>query len=379
VEAGVDLESGEKERLMVRRHPLGALLTATVVLLAAHGASAAAVTGPSLAAKPDAWFQDDEARTLLANVLSYQTPAGGWCKAYDASRPRDPAAGKAGYGGWDGFPTIDNGATYTEVRLLARAFARTGRTEYRDAAARGVDFLLARQYANGGWPQRSPLDGDAGYGTRITFNDGAMVEVMRLVGDAAAGRGDLTFVDDTRRAKAAAAFARGVACILDCQVRVNGVPTAWCQQHDEKTLAPAGARAYELPSLSGAESAGILKLLMSIGKPDDGVRRAVNAGCAWFERAKVTGKRVAVVDAPGSPKGKDKVVVDDPAAPPLWARFYEVETNRPFFCSRDGVKRYDLAEISHERRNGYAWYGGWGSDVLKAYPKWKARHEPAAK
>ncbi|HEX8914775.1 MAG TPA: pectate lyase [Humisphaera sp.] len=352
----------------------GFLVAVSPALAAAPGVSAG-----SLARKPDAWFKGDEARSLLANVLSYQEPAGGWCKAYDASAPRDPAAGKAGYGGWDGFPTIDNDATFTEVRLLARAAALTGRAEYRDAAVRGIDFLLARQYANGGWPQRSPLDGNPSYGAHVTFNDGAMVGVMLLLRDAAAGRGDFAFVDEARRAKAAAAFARGVTCILDCQIKVNGVPTAWCQQHDEKTLAPAGARAYELPSISGAESAGILKLLMDVEKPDDRVRRAVDAGCAWFERAKVTGKRVTVVDAPAAPKGKDKVVVDDPAAPPLWARFYEVETNRPFFCSRDGVKRYDLAEISHERRNGYAWYGNWGNDVLKAYPKWKARHEPAGK
>jgi len=35
-------------------------------------------------------------------------------------------------------------------------------------------------------------------------------------------------------------------------------------QHDEKTLLPAGARTYELPSFSGAESVGIIKLLMEI-------------------------------------------------------------------------------------------------------------------
>ena len=29
--------------------------------------------------------------------------------------------------------------------------------------------------------------------------------------------------------------------------------------------------------------------------------------------------------------------------PTLWARFYELETNRPFFCDRDGIKKYDIS------------------------------------
>ena len=54
-----------------------------------------------------------------------------------------------------------------------------------------------------------------------------------------------------------------------------------------------------------------------------------------------------------------------------WARFYDLETNRPFFCDRDGIKKYDISEIGHERRNGYSWYNKDGSKVLKRYEKWK--------
>jgi pectinesterase len=55
----------------------------------------------------------------------------------------------------------------------------------------------------------------------------------------------------------------------------------------------------------------------------------------------------------------------------LWARFYDLETCKQFFCGRDGIKRDSIDQISHERRNGYAWYGMWGDRVLSAYPKWK--------
>jgi len=68
------------------------------------------------------------------------------------------------------------------------------------------------------------------------------------------------------------------------------------------------------------------------------------------------------------------VVVDDPSAPPIWARFYEIDTNRPFFCGRDGVKKYSLAEIELERRSAYAWLRPFGEKVMKEYPKWCAKH-----
>jgi PelA/Pel-15E family pectate lyase len=64
-------------------------------------------------------------------------------------------------------------------------------------------------------------------------------------------------------------------------------------------------------------------------------------------------------------------VVKDPAAPPIWARFYEIGTNRPLFSGRDGIVRYDMASIEHERRVNYAWYGYWPETVLKRYPDWK--------
>jgi PelA/Pel-15E family pectate lyase len=69
----------------------------------------------------------------------------------------------------------------------------------------------------------------------------------------------------------------------------------------------------------------------------------------------------------------DRVIVQDPAAPPLWARFYDIETNRPFYCGRDGVKRWSLAEIEFERRSGYNWVGPWGADVAEEYAQWTKR------
>jgi len=64
---------------------------------------------------------------------------------------------------------------------------------------------------------------------------------------------------------------------------------------------------------------------------------------------------------------------------PLWARHYEIGTNRPIFAGRDAVKRYALAEIERERRTGTAWYGPWPQKFLeREYPEWRAKQGKAA-
>ncbi len=129
------------------------------------------------------------------------------------------------------------------------------------------------------------------------------------------------------------------------------------------TLEPRPARTFEPVSLSGSESSGLLMLLMSLDRPGPDVVRAVEAGARWFDKVKLTGIRQKVVD-------RNKVIVKDPAAPPLWARFYEIPTMRPIFSGRDSVIKYDMSEIEPERRNGYAWYGEWGAKVANEYARW---------
>ena len=54
----------------------------------------------------------------------------------------------------------------------------------------------------------------------------------------------------------------------------------------------------------------------------------------------------------------------------LWYRFYDLETNQPFFCDRDGIKKFSLAEISEERRNGYSWSTTAPKNLLKVYEEY---------
>jgi PelA/Pel-15E family pectate lyase len=310
------------------------------------------------------------------NILLHQRDNGGWPKNYDWERERSTAEKKKLAGTKTaGDTTFDNGATHTEVCYLAKEFLKSADPRYREAALKGIEFMLEAQYANGGWPQRFP--NPSGYSTHITFNDGAMIGVMSVLRDIHEDRKAYPFISDELRERCAKAVERGIPCILKCQIVVKGKRTAWCAQHDEKTLVPRKARSYELPSISGAESVGVVRFLMEIDEPSPEIIAAVQGAVHWFDKAKLTGIREIRKEAKGTPKGWDKVVVEDGSAPPIWARFYAIRTNQPIFCSRDGIPRKTLAEISYERRNGYSWLGYYAKNLLaKNYPSWQQKWAP---
>jgi pectinesterase len=327
--------------------------------------------------QPDEWYGSAEAVRVAQNVLLYQRNVGGWPKNKEIHKVLTETEKKelhqlqsTGIGA-----TIDNGATIMELTFLSKIYAKTKDSQYKAAFLKGINYLFDAQYDNGGWPQFFPLEkGD--YSLHITFNDNAMVNVMNVM-KAIAEKSDRFSVEfeDAAVLKAKRAFEKGVQVILKTQYRQNGVLTAWCAQHDEITLLPAKARSYELPSLSGGESPGIVLLLMSIDNPSPEIINSIQSAVSWFDKVKIEGIRVeGFTNKDGL---KDRKVVADKAAPPLWARFYELEDNRPFFCDRDGIKKYSLAEIGHERRNGYSWYGTGPQKVLDQYKKWQPKWAPA--
>ncbi len=322
------------------------------------------------------WYGSAEAIRVADNLLVYQHDNGGWKKNIDMAAPLDTAArAKLIAEKREDGTTIDNSATYTQMAYLARVYNAGKQERYKASFLRGLDFILKAQYDNGGWPQYYPAR--AGYWMHITYNDDAMVGVMEMLRAIVKPEPVYAFVETSYREKAARALDKAIECILKTQVVVNGKLTVWCAQHDEKTLAPAPARKYELISLSGSESVPIVRYLMAIDKPSPAVIRSVQSAMAWFHATKITGLKQVEKPAPGTPKGYDKTMVPDASAPPLWARFYDVSTNRPIFCGRDGIVKSSIAEIEYERRNGYRWYVDRPASLLERdYPKWLAKWAP---
>jgi PelA/Pel-15E family pectate lyase len=341
------------------------VLLSVGLLLATGGAGRAAGGPANYLDRPDAWFGSGEARKVAGNILSNQAEAGGWPKNIDtAAEPfrgsRDQIRG-----------SFDNGATTPELRFLARFHQATGDGRARQGFEKGFDHIIQAQYPSGGWPQFYPPS--RSYHRHITFNDGTMVRLLEFLRDTT--RSNLCeFLDSSRKGSARTAFDRGVQCILKCQIKVGDRLTAWCAQHDAVDFSPRPGRTYEPVSISGAESVGIVRLLMSVDSAHPGVRQAVEGAVAWFEAARISGIRVVLEQDERSPTGRNKVVVKDPGAPALWARFYEIGSNKPLFLDRDGVPKDSLAQIGYERRNGYAWYGDWPQALIgQEYPAWKKR------
>jgi pectinesterase len=320
-----------------------------------------------------AWFATEEAKQVAENVLLYQRNIGGWPKNIQMQKPLNEVEKQKliALKSDTKEVTTDNGATCQEMLFFSKMYAQIPDERYKNGFLLGLDYLLKAQYENGGWPQFYPLK--KGYSSHITYNDDAMVHILNVLKQCI-NQPDYYSIKPTGATliKAKIAFDKGIQCILNTQYKQNGVLTAWCAQHDEFTLLPAPARAFELASLSGKESAKIVLLLMSIENPSPEIITAVNSAVAWFEKTKITGLREERVSTSNS-KILDKVMVKDPNAEPLWARFMELNDNTPFFCDRDGIKKATIAEIGHERRNGYAWYTNEPKEVLKKYPVWKKK------
>ena len=321
-----------------------------------------------------------KAQDLIAeNMLLFQRSYGGWPKHYqekaidykrvytDAEKATivDEANRNDA--------TIDNNATTKEIRYLLKQYQKDGIKKYLTAAEKGIAYLLKAQYKNGGWPQFYP--DLSSYRHEITYNDNAMINALNVLNDVVKRTNEFAAVDASFVPKAEKAIQKGVDCILKTQVKVKGKLTVWCAQYDEVSLKPAMARKFELISLSGNESVGIVEFLMNVEKLNKNIIQAITSAIEWFEKSKIVGYKYVDIDAPELPKGRDRVIVQDSGSV-IWARFYEIETNKPFFSGRDSIKKYKVSEIEHERRIGYAWYGTWPKDLLEnKFPKWKKKQQ----
>ena len=323
-------------------------------------------------------YKSTDLAAVADNILLYQKTNGGWPKNYDMLAILSPQQKDTLLAAKDILnTTFDNRTTYSHVACLAKVYHVIKNEKYKAAALNGIDFILAAQYSNGGWPQYFPLEAN-NYSRYITYNDDAMSGVMWLLKDIIDNKPEFDFIDEPRRQKLKASFKNGLQCILKTQINDTGKPTAWCQQYDEVTMQPAWARAFEPPSICNGESVNIVLLLMAIKEPSAEIIAAVQNAVTWFEESKITGTRVKTIDAPVlvtkyTVSKTDRVVVNDSTAPPIWTRYYELKTHRPLFCNRDSKVVYSLAEVDRERRDGYGWYTYEPQKILNRYEAWKKK------
>ncbi|HWS01612.1 MAG TPA: pectate lyase [Prolixibacteraceae bacterium] len=325
-------------------------------------------------------YSESEITKIADNILLYQRNNGGWPKNYDMQAILTKEQADSLVKTKDQLhTTFDNSTTHTHIDYLAQVYTQTKIEKYREACLKGIRFVLAAQYPNGGWPQYYPLEDN--YSRRITFNDGAYLGIMALLGKIVSDDPNFEFIDDDIRKKVKNAYDGGLECILKSQIVSNGRLTAWCQQHSELDLQPVWARAFEPPSICNGESVPVVLFLMDLDKPDQRIIDAVQGAVKWFEKSKILYTKIETVRVPPEQSPyktitTDKVVVTDSLAAPIWTRFYELGSERPLFSDRNSKFLYSMSEVSLERRNGYGWYTYAPREVLKKYPEWQKKWAP---
>ena len=317
-------------------------------------------------------YTPEQYKEIADNFIAYQNKDGGWPKNIDwlAILPADSVYQALN----DRYKrsTLDNRNTYSQIDYLAQVYTKTKESRYKEAVGKGLNYLLKTQKKNGGW---RGWDVDA-----ITYNDEVTTGVLELFLRINEGDINYTWLDGSMKKRIYQALQKGIDIILRTQYVQNGVKTVWGQQHDNETLLPVQARTFELPSLVSTESCSVLKLLMEIPHPSAQVIEAVKAGVAWLEKSAIQGIRVEKVEIKpdqiiNAEYPYDLKVVKDKKAPRIWARFYELDTNKPFMARRDGTKVYQLSDVDPERRTGYDWYTYIPETLLQHYPQWLATVE----
>ena len=259
--------------------------------------------------------------------------------------------------------TFDDNSTQSATRFLMALDKHVDDPVLDAAILRALNVYLRAQYRtgkwDGAWAQRYPIHVDKkrqkakrekakkkrktgyiglAYSHLPTFNDGTMRDCIRAMCGAWRQYGKAEYLASVKRA---------LEFILRSQL--PDPQAAWAQQYDED-LKPAWARRMEPSSVTGAESAGVVTVLLDMYVEFGDERYLKSAGRAvdWYKRSKIgVGKR-------GRPR---------------WARFYEIGTNKPLYLTRT----YELVYTDDDLPIHYSFKGGWGSKTIRYCEEVKKR------
>lgn len=313
--------------------------------------------------------------TLAEKMMMYQLPNGGWGKHnsdkknVDYTLKIDSKLLKIIKANDNDLATIDNNATSKEINGLIKAYNTTKNPAYLKSAEKGIQYLLSMQYENGGFPQYFP--NSAIYRKQVTYNDNAMINVLTILYNISERKEGFDAVNSQLKDKSKAALQKGIACVLKTQVLQNGKLSIWADQYNEVTLVPEKARAFEPMSLATGESVNIVKFLM-MQTPTQDIEKSVKSAVEWFKKSKIDGYTYNV--SRESEKAIRTLSKKEGSA--VWARFYDIPTNKPVFGDRDGSVKFNYEDISEERRMGYSWYNEAGTKLIEnEFPKWLKRNK----
>lgn len=281
----------------------------------------------------------DCARRVAEPLIWGQHPSGGWNYFIDF----DPAGLQDYYDnffskcwGWQeylhnyGNCTFDDFSTTEPTRFLLRLYEVTRETKYQEALNRALDHIVRAQYPNGAWPQRYPTgrlfprEDLPDYTPFYTFNDGVMLDNIKMLLEAHAALGDPRFQIAARK---------GMDFYL--LARLPEPQAGWAQQYDFD-LRPAWGRPFEIGTVCAGETASCIQDLMHFYKitGDGRYLDAIPSALDWLERS-------VIPDAGGY----------------THTYYYELGTNRPQYILQTGETIEDVQYTVTDEVDGSYPYG----------------------
>ncbi len=209
-----------------------------------------------------------------------------------------------------------------------------------EAVIYALDCFVKAQYSNGAWPQRysefpassddppkqASIDSDwprafpgVNYAGFYTLNDNTMSDMIVTMLDAWEIYGDKRYLDAAVRAGE-----------FFLRAQLPEPQPGWAQQYDQQ-MHPAWARKFEPPAVSGGESQGVMSTLILLYRRTAGSSQDAEKFLEPLPRALAYFRRSLLDDG-------------------RLARFYELETNRPLYFT----KQYELTYSPDDMPTHYA-------------------------
>jgi len=228
--------------------------------------------------------------------------------------------------------TLDDNTTQAALRFLMlvdRALEFQDQAIH-EAVEYSLQSLIDAQYPNGAWPQRfsEPPDPEQhpvkpanypadwprehpkrDYRAYYTFNDNTMSDMIDVMFMAAE-----TYEEP--KYEAAAARAGGFLLLAQMPEPQPG----WAQQYNTE-MQPAWARRFEPPAITGAESQGVMRMLLRLYQRtgDQKYLEPLPQALAYYRNSLLPDGRLA--------------------------RFYELQTNKPLYFTKEYELTYDDSDL----------------------------------
>jgi hypothetical protein len=228
--------------------------------------------------------------------------------------------------------TLDDDTTQAALRFLMKLdiVLKQKDKQIHESVEYALEALLIAQYPNGAWPQRysefpNPKEYPVkkasypkswpreypreDYRSYYTFNDNTLADVIDTMFLAGQLYDDARYHATARKA--------GDFILL---AQMPEPQPAWAQQYNAE-MHPAWARRFEPNAVTGGESQGVIRVLLTLHRHthDDKYLFPIGKALDYLEKSKL-------------PNGQ-------------LARFYELKTNRPLYFTKDYVLTYDDSDM----------------------------------